>query len=501
MPISLDLIKDNPWWKNPNSIQQDMKILELSKSLISQSTRTAYTFDFSNDLVYSLRGPRQVGKTTLLKAQIQKKLDEGVSPYNIMYYAFDVDTTPKDLVNIVKEYLDHTKRFRKNDRTFIFLDDISVVKEWQRGIKRLWDQGRFTNCTVITTGPNTVDIEMFSEKLPGRRGTSNDTLDKVILPMNFLEFVSSIDPDIKDQLDKHNLTKAGTRHMILEKILNLDLDLSLDQLWPYIPELNQYLKDYLLTGGIPKIVHEYLDKGTIEEETFKIYLDTILGDLQSLGRKPNTFKQIVQGIIKVIGNISSWRSIQKSTDIGSSDTVSSYVEMLQSMFILSVFYQYGVEVKRGLFQKDKKIYFQDPFYFHVLNGWLGGDQMFFDVAMRYLDDDSNQAKLVEGVVANHLIRMAFNKSPKKQNFEYSNLLFYWRYGPNREVDFVYNNRINTEIPIEIKFQNNISVRDLDGLINFKRRTGQKNAVLLTKDKLSLDRECVMIPSSLFLLLS
>lgn len=35
------------------------------------------------------------------KLRSEQKLDEGVSPHNIMYYAFDVDTISKDLVNIV----------------------------------------------------------------------------------------------------------------------------------------------------------------------------------------------------------------------------------------------------------------------------------------------------------------------------------------------------------------------------------------------------------------
>ena len=72
-----------------------------------------------------------------------------------------------------------------------------------------------------------------------------------------------------------------------------------------------------------------------------------------------------------------------------------------------------------------------------MNGWVGGNQLSFDTAIRYLDRDINQGAMVEGVVADHLIRTAFNLSPRKRNFEYSDLLYYWRYGKDREVDFVY----------------------------------------------------------------
>lgn len=440
-----------------------------------------------------------MGKTTLIKLQIKQKMDGGVSPYSIMYYAFDVDTSPKDLVNIVKEYLDGIRRLRKNDRCYIFLDEVSAVKDWQRGIKRLWDQGRLANCTVVATGSNTIDIKTSSEKMPGRRGASNDVLDKIMLPMKFSEFVAAIDSDAKDLLEAHNLVSARVRHDLLMRMLDLSLDI--EKLQPYVPMLNRHLRDYLLTGGIPRVVNEYLGTGMVGEDTFATYLDAILSDLQSLNRNQSTFKQLVRSVIKAIGSTSSWRSLQKGTDIGSPATVSSYVDTLQNMFVLSVFYRYSVESKRGLFQKDKKIYLHDPFYFHVLNGWIGGNQLSFDTAIRHLDSDINRGIMVEGVVANHLIRMAFNVSPRKRNFEYSDLLYYWRYGKDREVDFVYSDGAGVETPIEVKFQNSITARDLDGLINFKRHTKQKGAILLSKDRLSMEGECATIPVSLFLLLA
>ena len=441
-----------------------------------------------------------MGKTTLIKTLIKQKLDEGISPHNIMYYALDVDISPRALVDIVKEYLDNTKMQRKNNRCYIFLDEISAVRDWQRGIKRLWDQGRLANCTVIVTGSNTIDVKLSSERMPGRRGISNDALDKIMLPMKFSEFVAAIDCDVKDLLESHNLTRAHIRNKIFNEILDLDSNLTLEQIRPYIPLLNQHLRHYLLTGGMPMVVNEYLNRGMIKEGTYKIYLDTILGDIQSLNRNPNTFKQLAHSIIKTVGSTSSWRSLQKATDIGSQTTIASYVDTLQSMFVLSVFYQYSVESKRGLFHKNKKIYFHDPFYFHVLNGWISGD-LSFNASIKHIESDMNQGILVEGLVANHLIRLAFNISPKKQNFEYSDLLFHWRYYKDKEVDFVYNNGIGVETPIEVKFQNHITTRDLDGLINFKRQTGQKNAILLSKDKLLIENECIVIPVSLFLLLA
>lgn len=108
--------------------------------------------------------------------------------------------------------------------------------------------------------------------------------------------------------------------------------------------------------------------------------------------------------------------------------------------------------------------------------------------------------MVEGIVASHLIRMAFRRSPKKPWFLYSNYLAYWRYGPEKEVDFVYSDG-RVEVPIEVKFGGRLTKRDLDGIIAFKKASRAKNGLLLTRDTLSSERECLRVPVALFLLLT
>jgi len=499
MAISTDLSEDNPWWKSSELIEKDPKVMEWENSFIKWEPRISHTFTFTDDLMYSLRGPRQIGKTTLIKLQIRKLLKQGISPWNIMYYAFDIDNTPRSLVEKIKNYLDNTTRQRKGNRCFLFLDEVSSIKDWQKGIKRLWDQQKLKNCTVIATGSHTVDLKLSTEKLPGRRGDTNDALDKIMLPMKFSEYVSILDPALKKIIDDGNLLHANPRLKVAKNLMNSEIDNILIQIQSYLPELNRYLIDYLITGGVPRIVNEYAEKGIIEEGVYTTYLDAILGDLHALNRNESIFRQLIQNVIKSIGWTSSWRSLQKNTDIGTQSTVSQYIDTLENMFILSVFYQYDSKSKRGLFRKEKKIHFHDPSYYHILSGWQSGLKS-FDVCKKILEDPIKQGALVEGVIGDHLIRLAFNISPKKQNFVYSNVLYYWRYGKDKEVDYVYNDGMGREIPIEVKFQNNLSVRDLDGIINFKKFTGVKNALLISKDKLELTRECVVIPASIFLLL-
>ena len=493
----MELSEDNPWWKDPEKVKTDLRIEEWEKSVIKWRPKIRYAFDFDKDLVYSLRGPRQIGKTTMLKLLIREFLDDGISPWNIMYYAFDVESNPRELVALIKSYFDNTKTQRKDKRCYLFLDEISSIKNWQKGIKRLWDQKRLENCTIIATGSHSVDLKISTEKLPGRRGNTPDALDKIMPPMKFSEFASIMDPDL-DKVIESNFLRSEFRFELFEGLINNEIYPPLKNAQAHMSELNQCLLDYMLTGGIPKAVNQYASSNEIEEGTYTDHLNAILGDLNTLNKSENTFRQMAENIVKTSGSTSSWRSLRKNTDIGTENTVSQYVGILEDMFIISVLYQYNAQKKKALYQKEKKIHFQDTFYFHVLNSWVSNTES-FDASRKFLENMENQGKLVEGIVANHLIRLAFLRSQKKQMFVPSNHIYYWKY-ENSEVDLIYNDGMGIEIPIEVKFQNNLTKRDLDGVINFKKSTGTDKALLLTKDTLSVERECVKIPVSMFLLL-
>ena len=153
------LYDDNPWWESTEKINEDPEIMERERSNIKWDPRIRHTFDFSKDIVYSLRGPRQVGKTTLIKLQIKEFLESGINPWNIMYYTFDVDKSSKNVVEIINNYLTSTKRRRGDNRFYLFLDEVSKVKDWQDGIKRIHDRKKIENCTVIVTGSHTIDLK------------------------------------------------------------------------------------------------------------------------------------------------------------------------------------------------------------------------------------------------------------------------------------------------------------------------------------------------------
>lgn len=493
----------NPWWKDPSSIRDDQKIKDWEESAARYEPgllrAIRYDFEPSNPVVYSLRGPRQVGKTTLVKLQIREFLDRGVCPWNIFYYTLDLVGTAQDLVGIIERYMKISSGLRGENRCYLFLDEISSVPNWQKGIKWLVDSGVLENCTVMVTGSHSVDIRNAAERLPGRRGEVSDNHDKVLLPMKFSEYASMRSDRIRDVLKKH-LLPARDRRAAFRRLLGKEIDDQIYQVGAHRDELDDLLREYMITGGIPKIVNEKIGTGSISENSYRDYLDSIVGQWSAFQKNESKLKQFCRAAIKSQGSHTSWNNLSKEADIGSADTASSYAYTLKDMFALSVIHRYGDDKRIPMIRGDKKLYFRDPYFLHVFNGLTSAKDS-FGASLDYVDQEDNQGRIVEGVTADHLIRWAFALSNKKQTFDYYNHVFYWKDKSNREVDFVLYGVDDIEVPIEVKYRKRINLRELSGLVSFLDSSpGTKSGLVVSKYDLEARSEYVVIPAAVFLLL-
>lgn len=130
----VDLTSYNPWWSNPTILAERPLVKRWAESRLRNDPGPRLAFQH-DDLVYSLRGPRRVGKTTFLMREVQNLL-QAIQPQNIFYYSFEVESNPVDVVNVIREYL--ASSGNATGRRFLLLDEISHVKDWQKAIKKLW---------------------------------------------------------------------------------------------------------------------------------------------------------------------------------------------------------------------------------------------------------------------------------------------------------------------------------------------------------------------------
>ena len=491
-----ELLEYNPWWKDKTAINTDPQIQSWNKSELKWDPRLRHTFQ-NEDYIYSLRGSRQVGKTTLIKLEVEQAL-KIVPEWNVLYYSFELENSPHDIVNVINKYFEFAKH-DENKRHFMYLDEISNIKNWQKGIKKLKDQGKLKNCTVIATGSNSIDLRNATELLPGRRGIPKDgTLDKTLLPIKFGEFVPAIDRQMKEAMTERCLISFEDRLAIIRGLVNGTIDDRLFEIGAFQNELNAHLEAYLLTGGVPTVINSYLKNGFIQDSVYQIYVDAIMGDLRRAGKDTSYMVQLMPNIIKSITTPVSWNSLKENSDIGSHNTVEQFIKTLSDMFVLSIFYRYDSSKDQPKFNGLKKIFFRDSLFIHALNGHMAQKDS-YNQSLKMLDSPENKSKIIEQVVSDHCIRLAFDLATKKSSFSYQSSVFYWKSEKSREVDFIvrYNDSL---IPIEVKYQNQIKNDDLYGLIDFKKATKTDRGIIVTKSELKIKNNTVLIPASLFLLL-
>ena len=492
-----DLCDENPWWKDPGVIEADRHVLAWERSRLRWMPPVINDIALDKDAVYTLRGVRQTGKTTTVKLLVRALLGRGIRPQNILFYSCSMAGEARGLYHAVREYLRHPHR-AKSERTFIFLDDVLSVEKWPMAVKRLWDMGMLMNCTVIATGSHAVGHAHSAERLPGRRGMLNEAMDKVMHPLSFLEYAMLADASLAEKIH-HALNGGDDRDRHLDSLFSGKIPQALRFLSKDIDALHLHLDDYAASGGIPWIVDQLNKRRAIPEDSYATYMDLVLGGMAALGSRPEDAREITAALTASIGRPVSGTSLAKEVGLPSATHAMSYVSALEGMFALSVMYQYNTRTKSTMPGRGKKIHFADPLYFHTLRGWTASTEAYHE-SKKFLRDAGNFGHIAEGIVGSHLIRMAFRRSPKKLWFLYTNYLAYWRYGPGKEADFVYNDG-SVEIPIEVKPGRRPSKRDLDGIIAFKKATGAKNGLILTRATLSVERECVKVPLALFLLLT
>ena len=496
----IKMMMQNPWWTDVDNINKDEKIIAQNSSL-KYTPRLVreieYNFPDDRAVIYTLRGPRQVGKTTLLKLQIKNFLEGGVHPLRLLYYALDMVDRPESIVDIITLYADRTKSRRGTGRCYLFLDEITSVPDWQKGIKWLVDTGNLKNCTLLATGSHIVDLKSSIERLPGRRGNVSGGHDKILLPMKFSEYVSVLNPKIGNALNEF-VPKFIDRKKILQNLANHTIDEKIFKIDMYGRELNILLDEYMVTGGLPRVVGRYATNRNLQDPDYETYVDVLLGEWNRLGKDATLLGHFGRGLLTSLGTPVSWNGLANKTPLNSKNTAQAYADLLEQLFFASVIFKYDVSSGAPLLVKNKKIYFTDPFFLHMIQRWTR-PRSTHKSGTGYLVSDNNRGVMLEGIVANHLIRLAFSLTVLKSTFNHHNHVFYWRDKKNREVDFILYDGDKMKLPIEVKSSDYVSAHDTSGMSQFTTATST-SGILLSRNKLEERRNYVIIPASVFLTL-
>ena len=471
------LLFHNPWWSDPARIDSDKDIKAIEKASIKWRQERVVHFDLEKDAIYTLRGPRQVGKTTLIKKIIKNLLKNGVKPHSIFYYSLDLERRPEDILRIFQQFLEFSNAY-KIPRRYVFLDEITLIKDWQYALKKIIDLGWGEKTSFLLTGSSTVDLRKGTERLPGRRGKVYPA-DKILLPMSFREFCHSQGFSLSLPFSHINLREfAFHSPKSYEKI---------NPFRTFYPELQPFFDSYLRIGGFPLAVESLSSSGKITPDILETYSSVIISDFEKLGKNRVTLNQIIRRLYLTYTTPISWQSLGKSVDVASRNTTREYVELLADSFLVTILYFLDRKNRQASNKKNKKFYTVDSLIYRLFTSLaspIAGEAM--------MENLEWIAKNVEGVVINHLVRTV--ETQLTEGFSNLANTFYWRSSRNREIDIVVILE-GEEVPIEIKYQDKITPSDYTTL----KRVFKKGIVVTRKD-FFIDEKIIGIPACFFLYL-
>ena len=181
----------NRHWDNVELLREDLHLKQLLNAPLILRHSIEDKVKLTEDKVYIIRGPRQIGKTTLVKRKLKELLDRDMPPRRTFYFAFDIGNIKddNDVAGLIHTYINFVRREFKNKRLWLFLDEVTYTPNWATGIKRAYDSGLLQNTTLILTGSSALDLGKGSERLPGRRGTGAHENDLDMLPLSFRAYV------------------------------------------------------------------------------------------------------------------------------------------------------------------------------------------------------------------------------------------------------------------------------------------------------------------------
>ncbi len=452
-PDILSLYQKNPWWGEKELILADDKLKEVAGRKFQFIHPLLSAFPENEPGVMTLRGPRQIGKTTLSKQIIKKLLlEDKVNPKGIFYYSLNTVSSFLELSDIINAYF---QEFGETaDFHYVFLDEISFVKEWQRTIKDFAESQWGKKTLFFLTGSSTVDLKFSSERLPGRRGNIKEK-DIVFLPLLFKDFAKMVYPESRDW-------QKGR-----EKL--------------HLPKLKALFKDYLLTGGFPAVINEFYEKGFISSEIADIYTSWVIGDLHKFGKQEKTADLIFAKMISSLTTPVSYYELAKNAGLSSYVSAVEYVDLLTQMFSVFNLDYFELAQRKADYKKNHKFYFNDTF---ILMSFLAKIENMRDEQYSF-----TRKKLTEPVFLSHLV-------------ENLTAMHLWRIFPNlyygrlkdREIDFIGRDKQKLSY-FEVKFQNRVNPAEFSW---FMDKFPKEKLTVVTKNDYLQRKNLCLIPVELFL---
>ena len=425
----------NPWWSAPDSSAPPFKRLAF------QICRK-YLKDATLKRAILLSGPRRVGKTTILIQVAEALIKEAHDPKSILYLSLDHPLLKLlTLPEILRLY--HENIYPAGKPVTLLLDEIQYTKEWELEIKQLVDHK--PEYRILATGSaSVVHKDQLTESGVGRWIT-------VPIPtLSFFEFLhisGETAPQIPSDLRPSDLFSRPQADLA-------EIGAKLRGLMPLFGR-------YLLVGGFPETARQQdasLCQRLLREDVVERVLKRDMTALFNI-RNVNELEKL---FIYLCLNTGGILSVQKcASELGvNAATVNNHLEALVNanlIYRLAPAEMGGKKVLKARY----KVYLVDAALRNAV--LLRGPEI--------LNDPPEMGTIVETTVLRHLFAYHYRDHPQ---------IVYWRdAATEREVDMIIRSPAYV-LPVEVKYREDASLGEKDGLVVYSRRENVKQAYWVTK---------------------
>ena len=378
-----------------------------------------------------LNGPRQIGKTSLLKLIKKQLLDQSVSKKNIFYLNLEeldiLDDLNKNPENLLKYITD------SDNKNYFFIDEIQYLDNPSNFLKHLYDKYS-DKIKIITTGSSSLELKaQLQDSLVGRK------VSFLIKALDFEEFL---------QFKKSDCVKY-----LFQKDIPINIKNKFDE------ELNEYL----VFGSMPAVVlqGDYELKQTMLREYVGTYINK---DIRSIGKIENIsqFNTVVKILSSQIGNLLNISELANTANIPRRK-VEKYIELLEHTFVLNKIKSFHNNIRKQITKMPKIYFFDVGIRNAILNNFLS------------MENRQDCGELFENFVFLEL----------KNNL--SDDIFFYRTILKSEIDFIIE-KVNAIELIEVKYkklQKPIDSRALRSLDVNKKK--EKKMFVINRQLTSLDK--------------
>lgn len=471
MDINLGLLSiQNPWWDENTSITSLFS--DCYKKKHFEFERIIFEILNTKASIYTLRGARGLGKSTIIKQAIRELIvKRKINPQNVFYYSCQNIDTYEQLNELIKTFL----VFKKNekDRSYIFIDEITLVKNWSKGIEYLIQAGKLNNSILVLAGSSFLDGRFKKvERLKKNINFSVDTINLIVSSLNFFDFINLLNPEFTKEL----MEGLGSPNIKKAKFIR------------HYKKFDYFLDIYFLTGGFLSTIVNFKKEGGVDGKIYNDHFLSLMGDLLKMNRDPSLLRQIMEQVIVNIGDPIGYKTIAKKTKAKTHLTVEEYLSIMESMFVLNLVHQSDSE-GRIFKSKSKKVFFRDPFMFWLFYSYIYGAIDCWQFSRERLHRAEIFSALIENVIFSHLI-----KDETVENW--GNRVSFWRNNIKKEeINFIVKSEKGL-VPILVRYQK--TDIENDDYVIFKS-AGFENGIIITKDIFNINNNIKLIPLVYFLL--